>query len=1166
MSNAEQAVGAVAGAVIGFVSTGFSPVGAYYGFQIGLLAGTVLFPTQLPTQRGPRMEDLATTVAQLGNPVGITYGTFAVPGQIMALGCVTETERRDHVGGKGAPEQTVVTFTYTQTIAVGLCEGIICGVLRIWENGELKYDVRDQQVNESSEEYAARIESSAQYATTFTLYTGTEEQEPDPDLEVVYGEGLVPAFRGLAYIVFPERVLSTEQALRHPQWRFEVVRGTGVRGVTEPTLIDGVLDGFQTNHLHVDWIHNRFFSLDNTGGSSGFEAEGIRAFTLRNNTEYLQRTYADIGILEPIGHYHATVGLDGFLYLCFAITNDDGVIYKLDPSTLDIVVQEPISLFSNQWWTAITTRATALGLTADFLISASLLLNRIVVRRCDTLNSIGQVNDGREEIALCRGPYGGAVSLVYALCYNEHDFTAGDPVELRRISCGIVLNAEFEPTPAVDFDSLGTIAVSDFKADWLRIEDVGGLAYDASDDTLVFSIRGSPNAGLGGTETRIVKFDPATMEFVWNVEDTSTFKPTSDQDHGLTRLNGGDFVHASSAAGHLVRLNLQTGEQTTEDWLDVIPGNQTFTGEEIWDDITGCLITFVQDVGPVLICDSGCDDEAVTLGEIVEDVCLRSGVPDDGYDVSELIQTVHGYGILANMSGRAAIEALRPVGSFDALESGTVIKFPVRGREVSKTFEEEELGAHEQGTEPPPSVITEKVQSVELPRIVRVHYIAPSRDYEPGEKLSPSRFSPGIENEMDVQVPVALDDSQAFQMAEVIHSDVWAGRWSHQTSWDVSQLAREPTDVVLLPVDDRLYRCRITEINDLAGGLLRRSTLVRDDDGSYTSTAIAPPPQIIGPAGPRVLSESSLLILDLPPLREEDDDAGVYAAVYRTSPERSWSGTVIARSADAGATYSQLVAVSVEATVGTIVEVLGSGPHTVWDDANELIVNLNSGSFESREESAVIGGANAVAVGANGRWEILQFRDAEVIGEDTYRLTHLLRGRRGTEPYIGTSQAGDSIVVLSDGAITRLPLQTSEIGQERLYRATSVGLAAGATTPQEFIGQGRALESWAPVMIEGERAAGDLTITFQRRSRFGSDLTPAWQNLPLTETPEAYEIDIIGDSDGDVLRTIDTSVESAVYTAAEQTTDFGSPQASVTVKIYQMSTIVGRGLAGEATI
>lgn len=220
MGNAQQALSAVAGGVIGFFIGG--PAGAIAGLQYGLLAGALLFPTQLPGVQGPRLEDFETLHADPGAPVYVGWGTFVVPGFRMYLGEPKEIATTEEVGGKGGPSQEVTTYTYLQTLALGLCEGPIEGVRRIWENGELVYDAREQQEGESTAEYDARIAKSAEYWQTLTLYLGTEDQTPDPTLELELGAGNVPAFRGLAYIVFPDRQLRADQANRHPAFKIEI--------------------------------------------------------------------------------------------------------------------------------------------------------------------------------------------------------------------------------------------------------------------------------------------------------------------------------------------------------------------------------------------------------------------------------------------------------------------------------------------------------------------------------------------------------------------------------------------------------------------------------------------------------------------------------------------------------------------------------------------------------------------------------------------------------------------------------------------------------------------------------------------------------------------------------------------------------------------------------
>ena len=69
--------------------------------------------------------------------------------------------------------------------------------------------------------------------------------------------------------------------------------------------------------------------------------------------------------------------------------------------------------------------------------------------------------------------------------------------------------------------------------------------------------------------------------------------------------------------------------------------------------------------------------------------------------------------------------------------------------------------------------------------------------------------------------------------------------------------------------------------------------------------------------------------------------------------------------------------------------------------------------------------------------------------------------------------------------------------------------------------------------------------------------------MPLGEELEAYEIEI---RDGDaVKRVLAASEPRALYTAAEQTSDFGSTDLeSLDVTIYQLSRAFGRGSGRSA--
>ena len=99
------------------------------------------------------------------------------------------------------------------------------------------------------------------------------------------------------------------------------------------------------------------------------------------------------------------------------------------------------------------------------------------------------------------------------------------------------------------------------------------------------------------------------------------------------------------------------------------------------------------------------------------------------------------------------------------------------------------------------------------------------------------------------------------------------------------------------------------------------------------------------------------------------------------------------------------------------------------------------------------------------------------------------------------------------------------------------------------------------------RALGDLTIRWTRRSRALSADNWGALEVAVAEELEAYEIEILDGAT--VKRVLSSTVTSAVYTGAQQTADWGTPLApgdTLTVRIYQLSALVGRGAPKTATL
>ncbi|MFZ2100165.1 MAG: glycoside hydrolase TIM-barrel-like domain-containing protein, partial [Oricola sp.] len=191
-----------AGGLLGGV---FGATGAAIGTAAGALAGYALDTALINSTRhieGARLSGARPLTAEEGAAMARVYGQARISGTVIWATRFEETARTERQGGKGGPK--VTTYSYYANLAIGLCEGPVAAVKRIWADGK-ELDLT---------------------GITFRFYPGDEDQLPDPLIEAKQGAGLAPAFRGTAYLVL-ERLPLERFGNRAPQFQVEVIRPVG---------------------------------------------------------------------------------------------------------------------------------------------------------------------------------------------------------------------------------------------------------------------------------------------------------------------------------------------------------------------------------------------------------------------------------------------------------------------------------------------------------------------------------------------------------------------------------------------------------------------------------------------------------------------------------------------------------------------------------------------------------------------------------------------------------------------------------------------------------------------------------------------------------------------------------------------------------------------------
>ncbi|MCF8478781.1 MAG: phage tail protein, partial [Pseudolabrys sp.] len=396
---------------------------------------------------------------------------------------------------------------------------------------------------------------------------------------------------------------------------------------------------------------------------------------------------------------------------------------------------------------------------------------------------------------------------------------------------------------------------------------------------------------------------------------------------------------------------------------------------------------------------------------------------------------------------------------------------------------------------------------------------------------------------------------QAERRAEIWLQDLWAGRESAEFALPPSRLALVAGDLAGLTVNGRRRLIEVQEVADAES----RSVRARAIDPEVFKLSLSPP-RLVAPVLPPAVGPAHALPLDLPALSSQQPVALARLAVFADP----WPGAVAVYASSDGASFSRAAVALAPAMVGETLDDLPAGPTARWHGPR-FRVRLYGGALASLSDTAVLAGGNAAALRhAGGGWEVIQFGNAELVGERTYELSRLLRGQAGSEWAMSPVLAAGAPFVLLDPQLVTIASGIAALERTLQLRVVASGRDTGdpsalalAATPHAT-----ALKPLTPVHVKAARGGGGVTLSWIRRTRADGD---SWEGeVPLGEDSERYEVDIM--SGATVLRTLSATTPSALYPSADEIADFGAPQTSLSVRVVQLSATVGRGFAAETTL
>lgn len=159
-----------------------------------------LFKTANIVSRADKISNFTVSTAEYGSAVMELLGTTRISGNVIYYDDFTAHEHREtqRSGKGGGVKSTTITYTYTAAVIMGLCEGPIKGIGRVWIDKEL-YQYPSEKIG-------------------MTLYSGTADQQPWPYVVGKHPEKALP-YTGLAYMA---GVIDLGNNASLPNFNFEV--------------------------------------------------------------------------------------------------------------------------------------------------------------------------------------------------------------------------------------------------------------------------------------------------------------------------------------------------------------------------------------------------------------------------------------------------------------------------------------------------------------------------------------------------------------------------------------------------------------------------------------------------------------------------------------------------------------------------------------------------------------------------------------------------------------------------------------------------------------------------------------------------------------------------------------------------------------------------------
>ncbi len=535
---------------------------------------------------------------------------------------------------------------------------------------------------------------------------------------------------------------------------------------------------------------------------------------------------------------------------------------------------------------------------------------------------------------------------------------------------------------------------------------------------------------------------------------------------------------------------------------------------------------------PSLTFEVEADEDAASFVTVIEELSAGQATADSSATLSGYAG--HGSDVRGAVETLVAALPHHLVDAADTLRFSDVLPEPLM-------LDENALGA-KPGEQGAARYQMERQGADKAPAEIALRYYEPDRDYQTGLQRAWTE-GPGQSSER-IDLPATLSAPRAKAIAEARLERVWTEKASASIMLPWSAMAFRPGDAIEIPGHAGSWR--------VAGFNLERMAVSLDCVRAVTASAL-----IADAAAPgRVVADpdlehgpTHLELLDLPALGDNLDTAP-RLLVAAAGPSPGWRSANLQLSLDGGASFESLGRTAPPAIMGEALTVLEPGQSALLDTVGAVEVGLLNADMwlSGTTDAALVAGGNLAILGD----ELFQFGAAEALGENQFRLSRLLRGRRGTEWAMATHSLDERFVLLDPHTVKSLDVPGSAIGGTAELLATGLGDSEAPASASDSI-RGRSVRPPAPVHLSAFRQEdGAIHFAWIRRSRIGW----AWISggeVPLGEEEERWRV-VIEPTSGQS-RTVETGDSFLVYSAAEQLADGTDAVDTFALSVAQLGVI-----------